>query len=567
MPTEFGWPTAAEVQSYLTQKGVAPKVADLVLRIQSVESPSGREGDGPEQGGPSYGPWQLHYAGGPNPVSGMGDSFTRDNPGFHASDPKTWQRQVDYIVDKIAPIQNDPAALANIWHGLRGATGDTRASAVGGRERPPYPTRKLDPRWLEAVNAADARRIAAVERFKEAPSYTQTWVDQWNKENPGAEPKGHPAGDPALGPLDYRDLAAREAYDAKYADWIPNHDDFVDDYIQNHPKEVLDPFTKRPVIGADGKPVTIDPLAAAEAAWKAKRDAVQRQADQAAKDVDDARAAMKDAQAAADKDFAQSMDAYNRSFKDNLLIRVGNGDVSLPEAQHLWDQASAAQTQLWKIEDAEIARANVEADRKAKEAQAALDRTQKLNEAIATTGQSAVKDMLPYLAPKGTTAALNDTLNSWNRRIPGAQPVNLATQTTSMSQIRDNATQSLRDILPTLNGAQAAYQATPSTEQPTSEQILAVRTNPRKAALLATIAAINPSGLLEEEEDYASPLDSPSPEIPEEPPVESGPPQVVMGQGLADIQAALQSGDYSPEQVVDLLGQQEDEYARQAVPS
>jgi hypothetical protein len=124
-------PANPQVAAYIRQaaiaRGIDPEVA---LRVASSEALNVFDPSKPDLGGDersSFGPFQLHYAGMsrnmPNP--GLGDAFTKAT-GLHASDPSTWQKQVDFALDQATQGGWGP------WMGAK-ASGITGKMGIGGR--------------------------------------------------------------------------------------------------------------------------------------------------------------------------------------------------------------------------------------------------------------------------------------------------------------------------------------------------------------------------------------------------------------------------------------------------
>lgn len=100
-------PANKEVLEYIRnaaqKRGWDPDVFEKVSRAEALNvfDPSKPDLGGDE--GSSFGPFQLHYKGMSKsmPNAGMGDDFTAAT-GLHASDPSTWPRQVDFVMDHFA---------------------------------------------------------------------------------------------------------------------------------------------------------------------------------------------------------------------------------------------------------------------------------------------------------------------------------------------------------------------------------------------------------------------------------------------------------------------------------
>jgi len=116
-PTASSGASPGEVEAYIRRaaaaRGIDPEQAVRVARSEGLNKGARAIGDN----GSSFGPFQLHYgrmAGGLNAVDGLGDKFTRKT-GLHASDPSTWQSQVDFSLDEARKGGWGP------WHGWRGS--------------------------------------------------------------------------------------------------------------------------------------------------------------------------------------------------------------------------------------------------------------------------------------------------------------------------------------------------------------------------------------------------------------------------------------------------------------
>lgn len=101
-PSDFN----AYVRQGSAQRGMD---SDQVAAVMGREGPEGWSAVGRFDTGESYGPLQLHYAGGSNPKRGMGDDFTRDTGiDLRTVDPNTpegiaaHQRAVDYALDRLS---------------------------------------------------------------------------------------------------------------------------------------------------------------------------------------------------------------------------------------------------------------------------------------------------------------------------------------------------------------------------------------------------------------------------------------------------------------------------------
>jgi hypothetical protein len=89
------------VQMSAKRQGISPEQA---LAVLGKEGPAGWGAEGHFDTGDSYGPLQLHYAGGPNPKEGMGDRFTRDT-GIDLRTDKSMEAQkkaIDYALSQAA---------------------------------------------------------------------------------------------------------------------------------------------------------------------------------------------------------------------------------------------------------------------------------------------------------------------------------------------------------------------------------------------------------------------------------------------------------------------------------
>lgn len=93
-----------DITNYIRQRaaalGIDPDIAVKVAGSEALNVFDPSKPDGGGDGGSSFGPFQLHYGGMnkamPNP--GLGDEFTRAT-GLKASDPSTWQQQVDFALN------------------------------------------------------------------------------------------------------------------------------------------------------------------------------------------------------------------------------------------------------------------------------------------------------------------------------------------------------------------------------------------------------------------------------------------------------------------------------------
>lgn len=90
---------------YLRQAAAARGIdPDQVTKVMMKEGPTGWGAVGRFDTGTSYGPLQLHYAGGSNPARGIGDDFTRDTGIDLRVDQsiQAQQKAVDYALDRLA---------------------------------------------------------------------------------------------------------------------------------------------------------------------------------------------------------------------------------------------------------------------------------------------------------------------------------------------------------------------------------------------------------------------------------------------------------------------------------
>lgn len=96
-PSDFN----AYVRSAAARRGLDP---EQVAAVMGKEGPSGWGAVGRFDTGTSYGPLQLHYAGGSNPQRGMGDDFTRDTGIDLRTDTslRAHQAAVDYALDRLS---------------------------------------------------------------------------------------------------------------------------------------------------------------------------------------------------------------------------------------------------------------------------------------------------------------------------------------------------------------------------------------------------------------------------------------------------------------------------------
>lgn len=88
------------------RKGIDP---DQVSAVMGKEGPEGWSSVGRFNTGTSYGPLQLHYAGGPNPQAGMGDRFTKlTGIDLRTVDPNTpeglaaHKKAIDFALDELS---------------------------------------------------------------------------------------------------------------------------------------------------------------------------------------------------------------------------------------------------------------------------------------------------------------------------------------------------------------------------------------------------------------------------------------------------------------------------------
>lgn len=117
-----GAPAPSDFNSYVRQaaarRGLDPEQVGAVM---GKEGPSGWDAVGTFDTGTSYGPLQLHYAGGSNPKAGMGDDFTRDT-GIDLrkdSSVQAHQQAVDYALDRLSKTGD-----FREWYGADPALGD-----------------------------------------------------------------------------------------------------------------------------------------------------------------------------------------------------------------------------------------------------------------------------------------------------------------------------------------------------------------------------------------------------------------------------------------------------------
>lgn len=95
----------SDVADYIRQSAVARGIdPNIALRVAGHEGLNVFDPSQPDRGGDggsSFGPFQLHYAGmnASMPHAGLGDEFTKAT-GLDARDPSTWRQQVDFSLDQ-----------------------------------------------------------------------------------------------------------------------------------------------------------------------------------------------------------------------------------------------------------------------------------------------------------------------------------------------------------------------------------------------------------------------------------------------------------------------------------
>jgi hypothetical protein len=120
----------SQVRQYIRSAAVARGIdPDIALKVAESEGLHRYTGDQ----GTSFGPYQLHYAGGTgrNATGGLGNEFTRKT-GLDARDPSTWKAQVDFSLDQAKRGGWGP------WHGWRGPAraGLNAGPSLGDNQRP-----------------------------------------------------------------------------------------------------------------------------------------------------------------------------------------------------------------------------------------------------------------------------------------------------------------------------------------------------------------------------------------------------------------------------------------------
>jgi hypothetical protein len=118
-PTDFN----TYVRQSAAQRGLDP---EQVAAVVGKEGPTGWGSVGTFNTGTSYGPLQLHYAGGSQPTAGMGDDFTKATGiDLRKVDPNmpegiaAHQRAVDYALDRLSATGD-----YREWYGAGPALGD-----------------------------------------------------------------------------------------------------------------------------------------------------------------------------------------------------------------------------------------------------------------------------------------------------------------------------------------------------------------------------------------------------------------------------------------------------------
>ncbi len=152
-------PTVKMMTDYILsaaqKRGIDPNVALEVAKREGLyaylKSPTGRSF---VPGEPSYGPFQLYYGG------GLGNEFTKKT-GLHASNSDTWEKQVDFSLDKALQVGWTP------WYGWRGDrwAGIPRfgATAGGDMSRSSSKTTTVNIANVD-VNAPSAKDAAGIAR-------------------------------------------------------------------------------------------------------------------------------------------------------------------------------------------------------------------------------------------------------------------------------------------------------------------------------------------------------------------------------------------------------------------
>jgi hypothetical protein len=147
-----------DVGSYIYQSalrnGIDPRVALRVAASEGLNAFSPNRPDRGGDGGSSFGPFQLHYAGinpdMPNP--GLGDDFTKST-GLSAQDPSTWKQQVDFALQH---------ASKNGWGAWMGAAKSGVSNYAGIGAAPATPPGRIDPSTMSDGSDPLAAATAAL---------------------------------------------------------------------------------------------------------------------------------------------------------------------------------------------------------------------------------------------------------------------------------------------------------------------------------------------------------------------------------------------------------------------
>jgi hypothetical protein len=129
----------AQVKQYIRTAAIARGIdPDIALKVAESEGLHRYSGDQ----GTSFGPYQLHYAGGTgrNAVGGLGNEFTRQT-GLDARDPSTWKAQVDFSLDQAK------RSGWGAWHGWKGPAraGLNAGPSLSHNENPAFDTARQQP--------------------------------------------------------------------------------------------------------------------------------------------------------------------------------------------------------------------------------------------------------------------------------------------------------------------------------------------------------------------------------------------------------------------------------------
>jgi hypothetical protein len=197
------WPSMAEAQAYAEQAGARYGIEPGRMSALVAKEYNQQQAGNPKFNdlGTSGGPLQLHYGhqpGVPTSLShpGMGDDFTRANPGLDARNPADWRASVDYAASQIPQTGWTPWATSQgkLGWGSREGIGQAPSQVAGGVPLPP--ARPADTGNPYGAPPAGPTQLSPGQP-QTGPAYSdETWNSRPQYDYSGAARPGGAAGVP-----------------------------------------------------------------------------------------------------------------------------------------------------------------------------------------------------------------------------------------------------------------------------------------------------------------------------------------------------------------------------------